>query len=206
MRGALHVTALAAAVLALSACAPVEDGRGPVPPAGNASPTADGAPGTGPGQASAASGPASRGHEVVVPGTTVRHSTDIAGAELEMTVAGVEVLESCPGRGLEVEPRLGQFVVLDVRASLVGPDGGAPGADAFAALTPDVFGIAAPDGRVQEIVVTEGAWGCYEDAELLPPFVDPGETVRGKVVLDSATEHGWVIYAPEPTTGWEWKF
>jgi hypothetical protein len=149
-------------------------------------------------------GPPSRGHEVVVPGTTVRHSTDIPAADLELTVDALEVLRSCPGRGVEVEPRLGQFVVLDVTVSLVGPEVGT--SDAFAALTPDVFRIAAPDGRVQEIVVTEQAWGCYEDAELLPPFVDPGETVSGKVVLESATEHGWLIYAPEKATGWEWKF
>jgi hypothetical protein len=187
------VAPAAVLVLCLTACDPPGD-----------TPATTATPG---GTSSATAGPASRGHEVVEPGTSVTHETG-RGAELQLIIGSVEVLSTCPGRGVEVEPRLGQFVVLDVTASLTGVQGAGTSDpdDAFVALTPDDFGIAAPDGRVQEIVVTEEAWACYEDPDLLPPFLDPGQTVSGKVVLESATEHGWVSYVPEGSSGWEWEF
>ncbi|WP_418607689.1 hypothetical protein [Georgenia sp. SUBG003] len=139
------------------------------------------------------------------------------GAVLSLTVGSLEATASCTARGVQAEP-VETFVILDVTASLTTPDAaaapggqappveaGTPG-DVYTALTPDIFGITAPDGRAQKIVATDASWACLDDAALLPPFVDLGETVSGKVVLDSASTHGTVVYAPEGTTGWKWEF
>jgi len=158
------------------------------------------------------------GATVVPPGTTVQHEVvDAGGAVLSLTVRSLEATSSCPARGVEVTP-IETFVILDVTATLTTPHGtGTPGGehpsgktgtpgDVYAALTPDLFRITAPDGRTQQIVATDGSWACLEDDDLLPPFVDLGEAASGKVVLDSASAHGSVVYAPEDAAGWAWEF
>lgn len=162
--------------------------------------------------------PTGSGRTVVPPGTTVRHEVAPDGTVLELTVESVETTDSCPARGVDVRP-LETFVVLDVTAALTPAEPGAESStdhkaagdgatpeDMHAAVTPDIFRIAAPDGRLQEIVVTDASWACLENDSLLPPFVDLGRTVSGKMVLDSASAHGALVYAPDGADGWEWEF
>lgn len=148
-----------------------------------------------------------RGNVVVSPGEEVTAAVDDQTATLTLTVEDVSVVPTCPGRAAPVQkPSLGHFVVLDVTAALerVGPDssGGRP----YAGLGAERFGLVAPDGTTQDVTSTEASWACFEPSELLPPFVDAGESVSGLVVLDSVSDHGAVTFAAGSEAGWEWEF
>jgi len=139
-----------------------------------------------------------------------------SGHTLVLTVRSVTVEQTCPGRGRPTEaPSFGVFVVLDLTAT-VERDGGEGGderqteaPEAPSTVVPlgaETFRVVAPDGTVQETSSTEASWACYDAADLAPPFVAPGEIAAGKVVLDSATEHGTVVYPLGGSPGWAWSF
>lgn len=146
-----------------------------------------------------------------------------SGHTLILTVRSVTVEQTCPGRGQPTQsPSFGVFVVLDLTATVEGDgdegdgdegdDGGevqsaTPGDPSVVVpLGAEAFRVVAPDGIVQEISSTEASWACYDAADLAPPFVAPGEVATGKVVLDSATEHGTVVYRLGEGPGWAWSF
>lgn len=166
--------------------------------------------GNGPGGGNTvAPSPSPGGAEVVAPGEQV--TTAIDGYTLRFTVDAVTVVDACPGRGTpEQVPANEVFVVLDVRAALEGAGAAATdastGEDLAVPLGAEVFRILAPDGATQVLTSTDASWACYDEAELAPPFVGPGEEAAGLVVLDSETEHGAVTYAPAGEPGWEWAF
>ncbi len=135
-----------------------------------------------------------------------------SGHTLALTVRSVTVEETCSGRGRPTQsPSFGVFVVLDLTATLEGGGGevatATPGERSVVVpLGAETFRVVAPDGTVQEISSTEASWACYDAADLAPPFVAPGEVATGKVVLDSATEHGTVVYRLGEGPGWAWSF
>jgi len=126
-------------------------------------------------------------------------------AFFEITVEAVSVLDSCPGRGVDVPPEYGRFIVLDVEASMAADLPAGVPSDRFMPLGADAFTVADPAGRVHAATLTPASWGCFPADELAAPFVGAGETTRGKVVLDSPIGAGVVVYAPGGT-GWEWEF
>jgi hypothetical protein len=130
------------------------------------------------------------------------------GVLFEISVDAARLSATCPGRGVDVSPANGHFLVLDVTASLSpdAADGADPGQDVFMPLVAEAFDVVGPGGAVQETTVTDASWACFDDDELLPPFLEPGGTVSGKVVLDSASDSGVVVYAPGGEAGWEWEF
>ncbi|GAA3509728.1 hypothetical protein [Georgenia daeguensis] len=104
---------------------------------------------------------------------------------LTLTVREVSVLDSCPGRAVPTQtPELGYFVVLEVTA--------VAGAHEPVPLPPGAFQLTDAGGTPQQVSTTEASWSCFEDADLVPPFVPPGDPVRGKLVLDSAAPHGLI--------------
>ncbi len=126
-------------------------------------------------------------------------------APFQLTLNAIEVVTSCPGRGVTLAPERGYFVVIDLVASVDNDITDATGRDLFMPLVADSFGILGPDGTAQA-TPTEASWGCYEDDQLAPPFVGAGEVAAGKVVLDSAVPAGALVYTPGGSTGWEWSF
>lgn len=135
----------------------------------------------------------------------------VAGADtayFEIAVVDMAVVTSCPGRGVALPPANGYFVVLDVTASMRADIGDVidGGADLFMPLGADAFRVIAPDGTETGRTLTDASWACYQDADLAPPFVGAGELASGKVVLDSATDRGTLVYAPGGGAGWEWAF
>lgn len=153
-----------------------------------------------------ASSPAER---VVSPGERVEIAVD--EGDLLLVLDSVDVLASCPSRGAPTqEPQFEHFLVLEVTAALSSPtagsDDGAASSPSYAPLGAEMFRVRSPDGEYQPITSTEESWACFENAELLPAFVDAGETVSGKVVLDVATRHGSVSYAPHVPSDWHWAF
>ncbi len=147
---------------------------------------------------------ASREPTRIVPlGEAVRVSLAEARADLVLTLDAVEIAGTCPGRAAPVQsPQLGYFVILEVSASVQSPD-----RDLVVPLGAENFVLRDKEGREQAVTSTDASWACFEDAELLPPFVDTGGPVRGKVVLDSRTAEGFVTYrSAEPPWSWSWPF
>lgn len=136
-------------------------------------------------------------------GEAVRGSpAGLPGAELTLTLEAVDVMETCPGRSEPVQtPERGYFVILEVTATLTSPD-----ETAVAPLGAENFALRDSEGRAQAISSTDASWACFEDAELLPPFVDTSAPVSGKVVLDSRTAEGYVTYRTEELWKWSWSF
>lgn len=136
--------------------------------------------------------------------------TDEAGrhAYFSITVEGVSVRSSCPARAASVSrPDRRYFLAVDVSASMsaeiVGVVDG--GADVFMPVTADAFRVLDADG-VERGGPSPAAWACFEESDLAAPFVAPGESTRGLVVLESDVATGWVAYQPVPGSGWQWAF
>lgn len=133
-------------------------------------------------------------------GDEVRIPIGDSGGTLVLVLEAITTAQECPGRAAARQvPSQSVFVVLDLRAAVEG----SPEAP-FAPTGAEMFRVSGPDGLVQAISSTEESWACFEDADLLPPFVDAGSTASGKVVLDSRTDHGAVTYGA--TAAWSWKF
>jgi hypothetical protein len=49
---------------------------------------------------------------------------------------------------------------------------------------------------------------CVPESEMLPSAIGPGQSVRGKVILDSPHSSGSLVYSPIDVApgGWEWGF
>ncbi len=128
------------------------------------------------------------------------------GVYFEITVRDIAVRTSCPGRGVQAPPRHGYFVVVDLQASMSDKvEEVVGGADVFMPLTADAFAVVAADGTRTTATLTDASWSCFEDDALAAPFVGPGETTSGSVVLDSPVASGTLVYAPGGV-GWEWDF
>lgn len=126
-------------------------------------------------------------------------------------VAKSQLLNSCPDRmgGPDLKPERGKFLVLDIEASLedkVSSKVGGSKSDLYMPLLAEAFSVVDAMGRIDRSVASEAAWGCYKDSQLAPAILNPGESVRGKIVLDIAANKGKVAYDPENNGGWSWPF
>lgn len=125
---------------------------------------------------------------------------NLGGGTLELVLEDVEVATTCPGRAAPTQvPALGYFVILHVTALL-------KGGHSYAPISAEAFSLSTSEGASQAVSSTEASWACFEDDELLPPFVDVGESVTGRLVLDSRTDHGRVAYGPPGEGDWFWRF
>ncbi|WP_404290944.1 hypothetical protein [Glutamicibacter arilaitensis] len=127
----------------------------------------------------------------------------------EITVHSVEVLESCTLRGFgeEIKPENGNFLLVDVSASLA--SSAAKVVDEEIALMPidaSVFGVSA--GQNKEVTYqldTVASYSC-EVENALDIAVGAGNEVRGRLMLDSPYGTGQVVYDPEKSGGWTWDY
>lgn len=146
------------------------------------------------------------GNTVRAIGETSGLTSPDGGVLFEVTIRDARWEESCPSRsGGTASPEVGTFLVLDVVATLSEsyaenmPDVDDP----FIPVVPDFF--TATDGSAPLPSHSDAAFGCY-DAELITPFVEPGATSEGLVVLDVSRPHAAsVIYDPFGTGGWAWE-
>lgn len=114
------------------------------------------------------------------------------GRTVSVTVESVDVTATCPGRSEPtLRAELGYFVVLDVTVRVAETPMTAT-ADALPISAED-FALVDADGTRQPISSTPTSWACFEDSELIEPFVAVGMTAQGNVVLDSRTAHGVVV-------------
>ncbi|MFB0835489.1 hypothetical protein ACX8Z9_10420 [Arthrobacter halodurans] len=142
---------------------------------------------------------------------TIGEKAELVGgdgtAHFTLSVARIRTATACPSRaGGTAQPENGMFLILDVTASLSDDvPRAAGGEDPYMPLVADAFHIDGADGT-EEGTATEAAWGCFEDEDLAPAFLSPGDTAAGKVVLDTAHRHGKVVYDPEDNGGWSWDY
>ena len=122
----------------------------------------------------------------------------------ELSIDSAEYASTCPGREGETITATGEFLVLHVTATLsaeitaiaTGED------DVFMPVIPDLFVARDPSGTPAP--ASEAAWGCY-GPELILPFVEPGTTHAGLIVLDVPARGGTVTYDPDGSGGWTWQ-
>lgn len=128
-------------------------------------------------------------------------------AYFEVVVEDVSVRTSCPGRGVRVAPLRGYFVVIELSSTMDANVSRLPGggADVFMPLVAEAFHIIGPEGQEVPPGPTEASWACFENADLAAPFVGPGESTAGLLVLDSPFESGTLAYEPAGP-GWQWEF
>ncbi len=126
-------------------------------------------------------------------------------------ITKAQLLDSCPSRmgGPNLRPTRSQFLVLDVETALemnVGEKTGGSPEDLFMPLVTEAFSVIDAGGKRDGNVSSDKAWECYEDSELAPSFLNPGQKAKGKIVLDVAASGGRVVYDPEGKGGWSWPF
>lgn len=126
-------------------------------------------------------------------------------------VTNSQLLGSCNSRvgKHSLKPTRSRFLVLDVKASLaasVSQKVGGSANDLFMPLVAEAFSVTTGNGTPERNVTSETAWGCLDDAVLLPAVVNPGQSVSGKVVLDVDAIKGNVAYDPENNGGWSWPY
>ncbi len=137
---------------------------------------------------------------------------DDAGTEVfTVEVESVTAHETCPARvgDRELTSLNGAFLYVGVRAELretVEQSVDAAPEELFLPLVTEAFTVTGPDGTVHDVVSSEMSWGCLTDDELLPPVINPGQTLEGIVVLDAPVTEGTVNYDPDRTGGWSWAF
>ncbi len=103
--------------------------------------------------------------------------------------------DSCPSRmgGPDLRPTRSHFLVLDVETELertVGEKTGGSSEDLFMPLVTEAFAVIDAEGKIDEAVSSDTAWECYQDSELAPSFLNPGQKAKGKIVLDVAASQG----------------
>ena len=131
-------------------------------------------------------------------------SADGQDVLFEITVDSATVSPTCPGRTGETITADGEFLILHVTAT-VAPEMAdlAPGEDVFMPVIPELF--VARDAAGTPAAPSEAAFGCYGEGELILPFVEPGTTHEGLVVLEVAGPGGTVTYDPDGSGGWSWQ-
>lgn len=131
-------------------------------------------------------------------------------AHFEVVIDDIAVVRSCASRAIDAVERVpehGFFVVVELTARMSDdvattvPDG----ENLFMPLAADAFTVVANDGSITVQPLTDASWACFEGDVLAAPFVGPGESTSGLVVLDSAVDAGTLVYAPAGP-GWEWDF
>ncbi|MDY5127585.1 hypothetical protein ACRQF6_00005 [Actinotignum sp. GS-2025f] len=132
-------------------------------------------------------------------------------AAFTLTVTDITRAQECPSRIAEpavFTPKNGTFLVVDLSAQMAA-DYDAYDPDApFLTLDRDAFYLTDLEGNIQEDSHTVPSYGCYSTAERVTPFINPGESAAGKVVLETSLEHGYLVYNPwgVPGSGWRWAF
>lgn len=143
------------------------------------------------------------------PGHDVDARTNKSYFTIEVTNS--EVVGQCDPRvGIDkLKPTRTAFLVLDITATLdanVSKNVGGDGGELYMPLVAETFSVAGSNGAPDRNVTSETAWGCFDDAVLLPPVVNPGQSVTGKLVLDVDAVTGQVTYDPENNGGWSWPY
>lgn len=121
-------------------------------------------------------------------------------------VKDIEVDPQCTAPYVQ-EPEHGRFIAVDMEVETVadpeftevmyGPI--APGANSFKMID--------ANGTTVNSVASGPSYGCFNQSEMMPSTVGPGERAAGKIVLDVPSVEGTLIYRENvmPDGGWEFE-
>lgn len=127
----------------------------------------------------------------------------------EITVHSVKTLDSCTLRGFgeEITPENGNFLLIDISASLAAS--AAKAVDEEIALMPldaSVFGVSTGENqKVAYQLDTIASYSC-EVENAVDIAVGAGDEVRGMLMLDAPYGSGQIVYDPEKSGGWTWGY
>lgn len=127
----------------------------------------------------------------------------------EIVLNSVTPATSCPSRAHDLEETAGNFLILDISASLaeeIVEHTDEPAAEFFFPLLAETFVLYDDDGTEVQETTTLAAWECFDDADLLTSFITPGESHQGLVVLEASVTSGVIAYSPADAPGWQWEF
>ena len=128
----------------------------------------------------------------------------------EVSVTSMYEIPDCEARvgDHRISPAGDTFLVAEVEASVSEDIVGITGMsveEAYLPLVHDAFHVTTTDGEISEGVHGE-YFGCFNEEELLDPFLGPGEESEGLLVLDVVGEPDTVTYDPDNTGGWSWQY
>lgn len=128
-----------------------------------------------------------------------------------ISVNKVSVSKTCPSRipDMNFSPENGFFLILDIDASAdeeLATRTGSTKSEAYMPLIAEAFSVTGAGGTIERNVTSQAAWSCFDDSQLVPAIVNPGENVMGKLVLDVSNSTGTVAYDPENNGGWSWSY
>lgn len=129
-----------------------------------------------------------------------------------MTIREIRLEKECPsklGDGSTFTAENGSFLVADVAAVMDPEFAEMTSQDTpFLTVDSDAFALLDLNEVSQSDIFTVEAYGCYSNDQRIAPFVNPGESVEGLVVLDTDLEHGYLVYNPWGVegSGWRWEF
>ncbi len=117
---------------------------------------------------------------------------------------------TCPTRieGETFTADSGKFVIASVEATMDRSFPEQTNETPFVTVDSDAFSVLDDDGNVVSGTLSQKAYGCFTLEERVQPFVNPGESVAGLVVLESSVDHGYLQYNPWGVagSGWVWEF
>lgn len=147
-----------------------------------------------------------RGNVIKDIGETASVATEGGEGDLlvEFAITDIEVDAECTDEYAS-EPENGHFIVISIEATTM-PELGEQDWPTSWDFSSYDFQIFDADGK-RENDSTGNAYSCISSSESLPYDIGPGQTVEGKVALDSAHTEGVLVYAPSFLgAGWEWEF
>ncbi|MFJ6419167.1 hypothetical protein [Paeniglutamicibacter sp. NPDC091659] len=127
-----------------------------------------------------------------------------------ISVKNIRTSQGCPSRVPEMNltPERKTFLILDVEATMSAKVGStvedAKDNELYMPLIAEAFSVSDKSGNIERNVSSQSAWGCFDESLLIPAVVNAGESVHGKVVLDTSHISGKVVYDPENNGGWSW--
>lgn len=123
---------------------------------------------------------------------------------VEFAITDITTEAECSNEYVE-EPTNGGFIVVTIEATTT-PELADQEFMTTWGFNPYDFHIIGDDGK-RENDSTGTAYSCLSESESLPFEIGPGQTVEGKVALDSAYQKGHLVYVPGSVgAGWEWEF
>lgn len=198
----LRLAGLGVAALALAGCSSAEPTTDPTAPGVEAA-TAESAASPDPTESISTRGNLVK--EVGEPaGVTLPGQED--APVVNFAVKGIQVDPACTSE-LAQAPEIGHFVVVDIEAET---GSAAQFEEAFMGqdyqFNQNWWKFVDAQGTTANNIVSTPTYSCLPEAEALPMEIGPGERVTGKIVLDTPSTEGTLIF-DDPISGnaWEWE-
>lgn len=197
-----HLAGLALAAATLAGCSSAEPATNPTAPGVDAA-TAESTSSPDPTESTSA-----RGNLVKKVGQPA--GVTLPGQEddpvVTFAVKDIEVDPTCTGQ-LPQSPEIGHFIVVDIEAET---GTAAQFEEAFMGqdyqFNQHWWKFVDAKGTTANNIVSTPTYTCLPEAEALPGMIGPAERVTGKIVLDTPSTKGTLIF-DDPLSGnaWEWE-